>query len=74
MVWPRLLVFPQGTKSAPEHARKNRPGVLLASLQSLLFVSGKKEDEKKDKEKDKEKEEKDDAKSQMSRTKKAGSQ
>ena len=22
----RLLVFPQGTKSAPEHARKNRPG------------------------------------------------
>jgi hypothetical protein len=23
---PRLLVFPQGTKSAPEHARKNRPG------------------------------------------------
>ncbi|CAK8999083.1 unnamed protein product, partial [Durusdinium trenchii] len=21
-----LLVFPQGTKSAPEHARKNRPG------------------------------------------------
>lgn len=51
-----LLVFPQGTKSAPEHARKSRPG---------------KKDDDKDKDKDKDKkDEKDDEKSKVNRTKK----